>query len=202
MAKLKISDEWWSAPAESESGELIIVTGRRDMDNVIAYGKYKYRVEVSWHYGEGGMPDVPTSELMEKITDSLKAELKKDPVAILTGIYTGAGDGTPTIQLINYWKSRNSAAAAEAVDIWNGGEKGNNMAAHRMPMLNPTTEENSEQSTLFNAIDTYADEMYYKFIIGEESLDNFDQYVDTIRNMGIDRVLELKNTQYQRYLNR
>ena len=47
MAKLKISDEWWSAPAESESGELIIVTGRRDMDNVIAYGKYKYRVEVS-----------------------------------------------------------------------------------------------------------------------------------------------------------
>ena len=48
MAKLKISDEWWSAPAESESGELIIVTGRRDMDNVIAFGKYKYRVEVSW----------------------------------------------------------------------------------------------------------------------------------------------------------
>ena len=68
MAKLKISDEWWSAPAESESGELIIVTGRRDMDNVIAYGKYKYRVEVSWHYGEGGMPDVPTSELMEMST--------------------------------------------------------------------------------------------------------------------------------------
>ena len=92
MAKLKISDEWWSAPAESESGELIIVTGRRDMDNVIAFGKYKYRVEVSWRYGEGGMPDVPTSELMEKITDSLKAELKKDPVAILTGIYTGAGE--------------------------------------------------------------------------------------------------------------
>lgn len=29
MAKLKISDDWWTAPAEGENGNLILVTGRR-----------------------------------------------------------------------------------------------------------------------------------------------------------------------------
>ena len=66
MAKLKIGDEWWSAPAESESGELIIVTGRRDMDNVIAFGKYKYRVEVSWRYGDGECPMCPHRSLWRR----------------------------------------------------------------------------------------------------------------------------------------
>ena len=92
MAKLKISDEWWSAPAESENGELVIVTGRRDMDNVIATGKYIYRMEVTWRYGDSGMPDLATSEIMEQVTDSLRDTLKKDPAAVLTGIYTGAGE--------------------------------------------------------------------------------------------------------------
>ena len=47
---------------------------------------------MTWRYGENGMPDLKTSELMEQVTDSLKAVLKKDPVAVLTGIYTGAGE--------------------------------------------------------------------------------------------------------------
>ncbi len=92
MAKLKITDEWWSAPAESEGGELIIVTGRRNMEEVIATGKFVNRVEVTWKYAESGMPDLKTSELMEQVTDSLQAVLKKDPVAVMTGIYTGAGE--------------------------------------------------------------------------------------------------------------
>lgn len=179
----------------------VITTQCKNVELAARFLDYGYSEEgiMFYNFGEEG-----TTYTMENGVPTFTALITEHPSGLgaATSIYTGAGDGTPTIQLINYWKSRNSAAAAEAVDIWNGGEKGNNMAAHRMPMLNPTTEENSEQSTLFNAIDTYADEMYYKFIIGEESLDNFDQYVDTIRNMGIDRVLELKNTQYQRYLNR
>ena len=31
MAKLKISNDWWTAPAESDNGNLILVTGRRDL---------------------------------------------------------------------------------------------------------------------------------------------------------------------------
>ena len=94
MAKLKISNEWWSAPAQSVDGRVVIVTGRRNMDNVIASGVYVYRVEVTWRYEPDaqGMPDYHTSSLMEKVNEALASEFNRDPVAINTGIYTGAGE--------------------------------------------------------------------------------------------------------------
>ena len=93
MAKLKISDDWWTAPAEGENGNLILVTGRRSMDEIISTGHYRYRVEVTWHYdGDDRMlPTYDDSKLMEQVTDALNESFNKDPVAILTGIYTGDG---------------------------------------------------------------------------------------------------------------
>lgn len=88
---MKISDEWWTSPTDSENGRLIMVTGRRDMEHIISSGKYTDRVEVTWKYDgdNNGMPDIETSKLMEAVTDSLLKTFKKDPVAIMTGIYTG-----------------------------------------------------------------------------------------------------------------
>ena len=94
MAKLSISEDWWTAPAEGDSGRLILVTGRRGMDNVIATGIYRYRVEVTWRYegDEKGLPAYADSKIMEEVTDALNDSFKRDPVAILTGIYTGDGE--------------------------------------------------------------------------------------------------------------
>lgn len=94
MAKLNIPNDWWTAPAEGDNGELIIVTGRRDLDGIIASGIFNDRVEVTWKYEpeSNGMPDFKTSCLMEKVNESIETTFKKDPVAILTGIYTGAGE--------------------------------------------------------------------------------------------------------------
>ncbi|MCM1517830.1 MAG: DUF695 domain-containing protein [Pseudoflavonifractor sp.] len=88
---MKISSDWWTSPTESESGRLIMVTGRRGLENVIASGKYDVRVEITWRYqgDRTGMPDMPTSTLMEAVNDALEQTFKKDPVAIVTGIYTG-----------------------------------------------------------------------------------------------------------------
>ena len=93
MAKPTINDDWWTAPAEGDNGRLILVTGRRGMDNVIATGLYRYRVEVTWKY-EGdskGLPVYADSKIMEEITDGLNDCFNRDPVAIMTGIYTGDG---------------------------------------------------------------------------------------------------------------
>lgn len=88
---MKISSDWWTAPTESENGRLIMVTGRRNLDNVIASGKYNVRVDITWKYSgnSSGMPDLETSTLMESVQDALEKTFKKDPVAIMTGIYTG-----------------------------------------------------------------------------------------------------------------
>ncbi len=88
MAK---KDDWWTSPTEGENGSLIMVTGRRDVEKFRDNPKYSIRVEVSWKYdGESnGMPDTATSQLMEEVHDALLAVFAKDPVAVMTGIYTG-----------------------------------------------------------------------------------------------------------------
>lgn len=86
-------DSWWTAPAESEDRRLIMVTGRRDVVKFRSNPRFKIRIEVTWKY-EGdtsGMPDTATSELMEQVQEALQAEFRKDPVAVLTGIFTGDG---------------------------------------------------------------------------------------------------------------
>ena len=94
MARLKVSDEWWTSPSEAENGELVIVTVREALDNVIETGKYEYRVEVTWRYDgdDKGMPLDHDSELMEQATDALNAAFNADPVAVMTEIYTGADE--------------------------------------------------------------------------------------------------------------
>ena len=59
----------WTAPTESESGKLILVTGRKDVEKFRSNPRFNIRVEVSWKY-EGdakGMPDKETSTLMEEV---------------------------------------------------------------------------------------------------------------------------------------
>lgn len=90
---LKIADEWWTAPAQADDGRLIMVTGRDGVQKAIDTGKYTSRITVIWDYTDtaDGMPDRETSELMEQATDALQRAFSKDPIAIMTGIYTGAG---------------------------------------------------------------------------------------------------------------
>ena len=94
MAKLKIGNEWWTSPTESETGALIMVTGRQGVEPVIATEKYNNRIEITWKYtpDKNGMPDFKTSSLMEQVTDALNNAFAKDSAAVMTGIYTGDGE--------------------------------------------------------------------------------------------------------------
>lgn len=94
MAKLKIGNEWWTSPTESESGALIMVTGRQGVEPVMASGKYNDRIEITWKYTpeKDGMPDFKTSSLMEQVTDAINNAFTKDSAAVMTGIYTGDGE--------------------------------------------------------------------------------------------------------------
>lgn len=87
----KVNADWWTSPTESENGALIMVTGRRDMDKYIASAKYNIRINVKWPYNgdSARLPDYATSKLMGDATDALINVFDNDPVAIMTGIYTG-----------------------------------------------------------------------------------------------------------------
>ena len=71
-----------------------MVTGRKGVEEAKESGRYNIRVEITWKYpgDKSGMPDTPTATIMEAVQDAMMQTFKKDPVAILTGIYTGDGE--------------------------------------------------------------------------------------------------------------
>lgn len=54
-------------------------------------------------------------------------------------------------------------------------------------------------SFLSNDITTYVDQMIAKFIIGEESLDNWDAYVSKLKQMNIDELIEIRQNAYDKW---
>lgn len=91
MAK---DNDWWTSPSESENGRLIMVTGRRNVEKFRNNPRFNIRVEITWKYDgdDSGMPDKETSILMENVHDILSEIFAKDPVAVMTGVYTGDGE--------------------------------------------------------------------------------------------------------------
>ena len=57
-------------------------------------------------------------------------------------------------------------------------------------------------ASIMNDIGTYQEEMMLKFIMGVESLDKFDEYIQEIKRMGIDRAIEINQSALNRYKNR
>lgn len=86
--------EWWTAPAEAPDGQTVMVTGRRDVNRFRSNPRFRIRVEIAWQYAPEGMPADSDAEIMGVATDAFDAVLAADPVAVMTGIYTGAGERT------------------------------------------------------------------------------------------------------------
>ena len=92
---MRLSDVWFTALSENESGQMITVYGRDELNEFTESGKFKERVEITWKYeGDGrGLPCDDLGEKMEAVEEALrKAMEKKDKLAILTGVYTGGGE--------------------------------------------------------------------------------------------------------------
>lgn len=63
-----------------------------------------------------------------------------------------------------------------------------------------TAEEANELALLFTDITSYMDEMVTKMISGEVSVDEFDQYVQGLKDRGLDRYLEIQQSVYDRFV--
>ena len=109
---------WLTSPFESnESGNLVMGSVRKDIEKFKSNPRFKFRVEVHWKYAAGvhGMPTDMDSELMEQVEDALNTVFSKDPVAVLTGIYTGEGERDLvfyTLSLHIFQRKFNEALAA------------------------------------------------------------------------------------------
>jgi putative aldouronate transport system substrate-binding protein len=65
-----------------------------------------------------------------------------------------------------------------------------------------TTAESKELNNIMTDINTYRDEMTLKFIMGQEPLSNFNNYVGKIKGMNIERAIEIQAAAVDRYYKR
>ncbi|MCM0649608.1 extracellular solute-binding protein [Clostridium swellfunianum] len=83
----------------------------------------------------------------------------------------------------------------EAIKAWVNTDAPKTM----IPYVTALPEESSELSKMENEISTYVDEMFLKFVMGQEPISNFDKYTSQIQKMDIDKVLKIKQSALERY---
>lgn len=87
-----------------------------------------------------------------------------------------------------------------SLDLWSSSANGTISAG--LPSTTMLTEESSQYATAYNELSTYVAEMFSKFIMGNEPLENFDKYQENLEALGLQTVLDLQTAALERYYNR
>ena len=72
---------------------------------------------------------------------------------------------------------------------------------YRFPDVSYTAEEYEELTEIDDAVQTYMFEMVYKFVSGQEALENLDKYFNQLGQLGIERAIAIRQRAYERYQN-
>lgn len=132
-------------------------------------------------------------------TDLILNNPDNSPAEMLS-VYTRAKYNGPMVQAKEYGEQYNFVyeQQAEAISNWTISD----IDKYGLPNLTPTSEESQELSVIMSEIKTYRDEMQTKFILGTENIDDYDTYVQNIKDMGIDRAIEIYTAAFERFNNR
>jgi len=118
------------------------------------------------------------------------------PIGQALAMYQQSSYGGPHLQSVDYfkqalaWPEQRQALVNWAID---------DPFKHKLPPVTTTPDESKESASIMNDINTYADEMMVKFILGTEPISNYDTYISTLKKMGIDRAVEIQNAALVRY---
>ncbi len=83
----------------------------------------------------------------------------------------------------------------DAIAVWDSSIDG----AYVMPDVSLTPEESTEYASLMSDINTYAATMVDKMVVGDEPLENWDDFTATLKEMGMERCTAIYQAAMDRY---
>lgn len=178
-------------------GTTVISTSCKDMEAAAKFLNYGYTEagHMLYNFGIGGksyeMKDGKPvfTDLVLNNPDGLT------PQQALSEYELAYGNG-PFVQdkeyLLQYYAED---AQKEALKNWSD----NDAKDYKLPRITINAGDTGEYTSLVSELNTYRDEMTIKFIRGEESLDNYDRYLQTLKSMGADRVQEIVQKAVEEY---
>ena len=72
----------------------------------------------------------------------------------------------------------------------------------RMPSLSLLSDETAEFSEIYDAISEYIDNAVDEFILGIRPISDYDTFIDELKGMGAERMIQIQQNAYNRYLKR
>lgn len=100
----------------------------------------------------------------------------------------------PELQAWGAYKQKLTKEGMASIETWATADK-----SMILPSLTFTAEENEKITNIMSQVSTLVSEKFDKIIMGQESIDVLDDVRATITKMGIEEVLSIYQTAYERY---
>lgn len=139
-----------------------------------------------------------------EFTDKVKQEAEENDIALenhmaqkynLFLFFIGPGPGFGPVKQAQRW---------EALEMHPNYNKGRAIVAKYLCPVNPpmwlAREDTQRLNDLNNNLNTYREEWFSKFIVGQEPLSKWGEYIEGLKKLGIEEVESLANKGYQNYL--
>lgn len=101
-------------------------------------------------------------------------------------------------QNFDYEKQWMNKTALDGVELYTKGD----YFVEQLPTLSYTAEEKKERDNLDTTLDTYIKEQFQKWVLGAEEMNDstFAAFKDRLKSMGVERLIEIEQAAYDRYL--
>lgn len=161
-----------------------------------------------WNYGTEGVSWEYNEENVPVFTNLVTDDPDTDPMTK----YNGVTWGGPGIQATNLLYLKNSQTAIDANNTWyyvypDDEEKNREVTSGwRWPVgVTFTTEESDELDEISQNIPTFVNESYAAFLTGSKDINDdtvWNQYLADLETYNLTRILEIRQSCYDRYLER
>ena len=154
------------------------------------YRLYNFGVEgVSYNMVDG----------FHQYTDLIMENPNGWPIGQAIASVARASYGGPFVQSEDYvWQFFRLQRQRDALDLWSRADS----ERFVLPPITLLPDEASRIAMVLGELGTYVEEMHLRFVFGEEPLDNFDNFRDTIYRFGLQEVLDIYTEALARFYNR
>lgn len=146
---------------------------------------------VSYELDADGEPQF--TDLVMNNPDGLSVDVALGKYAMVSQLEAFAKDDR--VEAVRMW---NFPSQEKASKIWNATD----FSYRYPPTVSLTPEEGAELAAILSDITTYRDENVVRFILGTEPIENYEKFAETIRNMNIERAIQIKQDAYDRLMER
>ena len=174
----------------------VITTACKNIPLACRFFDYGYTEDGAIYYNFGKEENYTMVNGQPAFTDAFKNDPRGQNTMLET--YTAMTRNSATLNLMAFFLSK-PQINIDSVNTWYTKEG----LAHLMPSaITMTSEESASIATEAAAIGAQVDEMVSKFVLGQESLDNWDSFVSSLNSLGLEHVLEVRQAAYDRFLAR